>query len=206
MIKPTTRLLAGPKPSSTLAKRRTPGHVDLWRKGDCYVLTLPIVRCLSGRLETHAVVRQNENSSPQAFSDPVLLMPSGALKPLAVNSCLHDIWGVLGPRFLNQAPTLDRYGSRLPESGQTTARVCNTGASMIRIGFWGIFYHTYTKEPTKIVLVIILAPIVKSCLAETNRCCPTVRSSLPRAHLVHLGIQNPKVEEQRRRVGDGELK
>ena len=34
-------------------------------------------------------------------------------------------------------------------------RVCasrfNIGALMIRIGFWGLLYYTYNKEPPKIV-------------------------------------------------------
>ena len=31
---------------------------------------------------------------------------------------------------------------------------------IIRIGFWGILYHKYIKEPPKIVLVSIKAPIL----------------------------------------------
>ena len=31
----------------------------------------------------------------------------------------------------------------------------NLGALIIRIGFWGLFYYKYNKEPPKIVSVII---------------------------------------------------
>ena len=34
-----------------------------------------------------------------------------------------------------------------PKLGQWTLRSCTIGALIIRIGFWGIFYYIYNKEP-----------------------------------------------------------
>ena len=51
-----------------------------------------------------------------------------------------------------------------PDMGHGSFR--NPGTSVyyrgliIRIGFWGILYHKYIKEPPKIVLVSIKAPIL----------------------------------------------
>ena len=59
-------------------------------------------------------------------------------------------------------------GFRTPESGQEIrlkgfdlrfARD-TIGALIVRIGFWGPSYYKYNKEPPKILLVIIWAPIL----------------------------------------------
>ena len=42
---------------------------------------------------------------------------------------------------------------------QLSSFCCNVGALIIRRGFWGISYPNCVKEPPKIVLVIISAPI-----------------------------------------------
>ena len=52
--------------------------------------------------------------------------------------------------------------TRATRSCQSGASVvCNTGASIIRIGFWGPLYYNCNKEPSKLIVqVIIKAPIL----------------------------------------------
>ena len=55
-----------------------------------------------------------------------------------------------------------------PESCGSEANT--TGALIIRTGFWGPLYHSYSKEPPKIVLVIISAPILEVIKDATSKC------------------------------------
>ena len=46
------------------------------------------------------------------------------------------------------------------------------GALIIRIGFWGILYYSYNKEPPqKIVLVIIWAPTLSVSVVQSAFAC-----------------------------------
>ena len=44
-------------------------------------------------------------------------------------------------------------------SNKTAGVNIGMGTSIIRIGFWGPLNYTFNKEPPKILLVIIQAPI-----------------------------------------------
>ena len=44
--------------------------------------------------------------------------------------------------------------------GRPSLQLPNIGAAIIRIKFWGPLYYNYNKEPSKIVLVLVWAPIL----------------------------------------------
>ena len=45
----------------------------------------------------------------------------------------------------------------------------NIGALAIRIGFWGLLYYNYNKEPPEIVLVFFCAPLLRTSLRHSVR-------------------------------------
>ena len=65
---------------------------------------------------------------------------SGSLKPLFKLSMKPSL-----PLSRNRSKTLLQHDHDI-------------GALIIRIGFWGILYYSYNKEPPKIVQVMIKAP------------------------------------------------
>ena len=48
-----------------------------------------------------------------------------------------------------------------------TIALLNVGALLVRIGFWGLFYSSYTKEPQNPML-LITAPILFKALAVSR--------------------------------------
>ena len=56
-------------------------------------------------------------------------------------------------------------------SNKTAGVNIGIGTSIIRIGFWGPLNYTFNKEPPKILLVIIQAPILTPTIDHNKGLC-----------------------------------
>ena len=92
----------------------------------------------------------------------------------SAESCVECAASGAGTIFDNFAAP---RGPGLPGAGGSRLRRTCTGeytigALIIRIGFWGILYYSYNKEPPQNPILIIKAPIVYVTRAAVELSCP----------------------------------